>query len=175
LPSRLHPIVSISCGPTAVCAVTGATSALACEKMMEAVDFDTERPSHLNNSAFRHQVRAIEMFGFEIRNADGSSFDASAAPMNPAVDLATYNAVPTVVDFVNSNELNDVVICYAARLGTGESHTFAADGWSFFDNNTGGVVVDASGIHPQIRDMKVIKVLRVRPRPPEAASGSTGT
>lgn len=69
--SRLHPIVSVSCGPTAVCAVTGATSALACETMMQAVDFDGPRPSHLNDSAFRHQVRAVEMLGFEISNVDG--------------------------------------------------------------------------------------------------------
>jgi hypothetical protein len=110
------------------------------------------------------------MLGFEICNVDGSPFDASAAPMNPPVDLAPYNAAPTIADFVNSNDLDDVVICYAARLGTGESHTFAVDGRTFFDNNTGGVVVDVSGIHPQVCDMKVIKVLRVRPRPPEAAS-----
>jgi hypothetical protein len=79
--------------------------------------------------------------------------------MNPEFDIAAYKASPTITDFVNSNDLEDVVICYA-HLGTGESHTFAADGRKFFDNNTGGVVVDAPGIHLQVHDMKVIKVLR---------------
>lgn len=89
------------------------------------------------------------------------------------MDLATYNAAPIIADFVNSNDLDDIVICYAARIETGESHTFSADGQTFFDNNTGGVVVDESGIHPQVRDMKVVKVLRVRPR--AAVSEQTGS
>jgi hypothetical protein len=163
----------VSCGPTAVCAITGVPSVLVYETMMRAVDFDSPRPSHLNDSAFRHQVRAVEMLGFEIRNVDGSPFDATAAPMNPQVDSSAI-AAPTIAEFVNANDLDDVVICYAAQLDTGDNHTFVADGRAFFDNNTNGVVVDASGIHPQVRDMKVIKVLRVRPRGPGTESGHTG-
>lgn len=34
------------------------------------------------------------------------------------VDLATYNAAPIIADFVNSNDLDDIVICYAARIET---------------------------------------------------------
>jgi hypothetical protein len=162
--SRLHPITSVSCGPTAVCSVTGAAATLVWNKMMEAIDFDGPRPSHLNDSAFRHQCRSIELLGFELFNIDGLKLDASSFPMNPVVDIGQCNAAPTIADFVSSNDLDDVVIGCAARA-TGERHTFAADGRSFFDNNTGGVVADSTGIHSQIRDLKVIQVLRVR-RPP---------
>lgn len=141
--------------------------------MMRAVDFDSERPRHLNDSAFRHQVRAVNMLGFDIFNVDGTPYDATVpgGPMNPGFDLAALNAAPTIADFVDGNDLDDVVICYA-HTGNGEGHTFAADGRTFFDNNSGGVVVDAADIHHQVRDMKVIKVLRVRPRGAGVDSGT---
>lgn len=165
LPTRLYPITSVSCGPTAVCSITGVCSDVVYDAMMRAVDFDSERPLHLNNSAFRHQVRAISMLGFDIFNIDGTPHDATVrgGPMNPAFDPNAFNAAPSVADFVDTNDLDDVVICYA-HPGAGEGHTFAADGRTFFDNNTNGKVVDASGINPQIRNMKVIKVLRIRRR-----------
>jgi hypothetical protein len=142
--------------------------------MMRAVDFDSARPLHLNDSAFRHQVRAVNMLGFDILNVDGSPYDAtiSGGPMNPVFDPVALNAAPTIAGFVDGNDLDDVVICYA-HSGTGEGHTFVADGRTFFDNNTDGKVVDAAGIHPHVRNMKVIKVLRARPRAP--ASEQTGT
>jgi hypothetical protein len=136
--------------------------------MMRAVDFDSARPPHLNNSAFRHQVRAVNMLGFDIFNADGTPYDATVlgGNMNPPFDSDAYNAAPTIADFIDANNIEDKVICYA-HSGVGEGHTFAADGRTFFDNNTGGVVVEAPGIHPQVRSMKVIKVLRVRPHAAE--------
>jgi hypothetical protein len=169
LSTRLHPIPSVSCGPTAVCAVTGASSAVALDTMMRAVDFDSARPHHLNDSAFRHQIRAANMLGFDIFNVDGTPYDATVpgGPMNPGFDLHALKAASSIADFVSGNDLDDVVICYA-HSGIGEGHTFAADGRTFFDNNTGGKVVDASGIHPQVRNMKVIQVFRARPRPAEA-------
>jgi len=142
--SRLHPITSVSCGPPAVCSVTCAAAPLFWNKMIEATDFDSPRPSHLNDSAFRHQCRAVELLGFELFNIQGLKLDASLFPMNPAVDLGQYNAAPTVADFVGSNDLDDVVISYASGTN-GERHTFAADGRSFFDNNTGGLIVDSTG------------------------------
>lgn len=171
MPSRLHAIASVSCGPTAVCAVTGASSELAYDTVMRAVDFDSARPLHLNNSAFRHQVRAINMLGFDILNVDGTPYDATApgGPMNPAFDRDAFSAAPTIADFVNANEVEDVVICYA-HSGAGEGHTFTADGRTFFDNNTSGKVVNASGIHPAVSDMKVIEVLRIVRRAPGTAS-----
>jgi hypothetical protein len=143
--------------------------------MMHAVDFDGERPLDLTNSAFRHQMRAVSMLGFDIFNVDDTPYDAAVpgGSMNPDFDPEAYIAAPTIADFVNSNDMDDVVICYAACLNTGESHTFAADGRAFFDNNTGGVVVDAVGIHHRVRDMKVMKVLRVRRSGTASDSAST--
>jgi hypothetical protein len=162
--SRLHPINSVSCGPTAVCAVTGATSPLVLEKMMEAIDFDGPRPSHLNDSAFRHQCRAIELLGFDLFDTTGEKIDASVLPMNPPITAERYNAAHTVAEFVNSNDLDDVVIGFAADTTTGVRHTFAADRRWFFDNNTGGLVADSAGIDPQIQRMKVMEVFRLRRR-----------
>ena len=162
--SRLHPINSVSCGPTAVCAVTGATSALVLEKMMEAIDFDGPRPNHLNDSAFRHQCRSIELLGFDLFNRGGAKIDASVLPMNPELTVDQYNAAPTVAEFVSTNELEDVVVGYAANIATSQVHTFAADRTSFFDNNTVGLIVSSAGINRQIQIMKVIEVFRVRRR-----------
>lgn len=132
--------------------------------MMHAAKLDGESPSDLDNSAFRHQILAVKNLGFDVFNADGSPFDANKAPMNPSFDQPTYDAAPTIADYVTSNNLEDVVICYAARLSPQASHTFAADGQSFFDNNTGGKLVGVSAIHSKVSDMKVIQVLRVRRR-----------
>ena len=131
---------------------------------MKAIDFDGQRPSHLNDSAFRHQCRAIELLGFDLLDATGAKIDASALPMNPPCAVDRYNAAPTVAEFVNANDLDDVVIGYAADMTTGAGHTFASDRKSFFDNNTGGRVVDSAGIDPQIQRMKVIEVFCIRCR-----------
>lgn len=83
--------------------------------------------------------------------------------MNPSVDAGKFNAAPTIAEFVSTHDLKDVVIGCAVG-STGERHTFAVDGRSFYDNNTGGVVVDAGGIHPLVRDLKVVEIFRVRRR-----------
>ena len=131
---------------------------------MEAIDFDGPRPSHLDDSAFRHQCRAIELLGFDLFDATGAKIDASALPMNPSFTVEGYDAAPTVAEFVSMNDLDDVVIGCAFNRTTGEVHTFATDRKSFFDNNTGGRLVDSAGVNPKIQTMKVIEVFRVRRR-----------
>ncbi len=61
-----------SCGPVAVGAVTGATPERVKEAIREAAREDDQNPTHLKDTSFRHQARAVELLGFELLNLDGT-------------------------------------------------------------------------------------------------------
>lgn len=156
---RLHSINSVSCGPTAVCGISGRNSEDVYKAILQAASEDNEHPSHLNNSAFKHQCRALELFGFDLYEMDGSTrVSASQLEMNPK----SAGIAQTVADFVQNNSIEDVVIVYALSP-TKETHTFAADGIWFFDCNVTNVT-NVNGIHPEIAMLNVVKVYRCRPR-----------
>jgi hypothetical protein len=165
-PHKLTPALAGSCGPTAVCAVTGKTPKQVHSAIIEAASEDDEKPAHLDNCSFRHQARATEILDCELFELDGSRVQARSIPS--PVDAYVATQLPTVRDFFQQNQSKDVLLCLAFGVRPGqhttedttEVHTFAVDrGW-YFDNNTSGEVVTSPP--SALADFRVVRVLVVR-------------
>ena len=159
--ARIHAIGSDSCGPTAVCSVTGQSSGKVIKAMAQAAAEDGPVPSHWKDSAYRHQARACEFLGFDLFNSSGTKISAATLPMAPKIRQDAYLAAPNIPDFVRQNNCPDVLLVRAFRADTREAHTFALDGGNYFDNNT-NQIVQADRIPPIFARFKVTHVLRVR-------------
>lgn len=123
---------------------------------------------HLNNTNFRHQARAVEILGFGLSDVHGSRVQAANIPLRREVSHAELNKRPTMLEFLRTNDSEDVLICSADRImpgsSTTESHTFAVDRQWYFDNNTGGCIVPIADAPNALADFRVGHVLAVRPR-----------
>jgi hypothetical protein len=171
---RLHPISFISCGPTAVGAVTGQPEAMVVSAMKSAAAEDGEYPARLVDSDFRHQARAVELLGSELYDLNGHKMDARSISSVVKLGQAEFHAQPTIDQFVRDNQHDDVLLCQAYSLARNESHTFAVDHGSFFDNNTGEKIVASDNIPPAIAEFRVIRVIAVRAVTPVDDSGGGG-
>jgi hypothetical protein len=151
----------VSCGPTAVGAVTGADEDSVCAAIREAAKEDGEHPAHLKDCSFPHQCRAVELLGYELRTLDGIKIDARSLPRKYVVDQNS----PTVDEFVRGNESDEVLLCLAGGQRPGqpkpEAHSFAVDRKRYFDNNTVGESVPANDIRRDLAMFRVVKVLAV--------------
>ena len=87
-----------SCGPVAVGAVTGANHEAVGQAIRRAAAEDGEKPRHLTDTNFRHQVRAVELLGFEL-------FD----PHN-GNKVEAQSILATVAHFFHNNNSNDLFL-----------------------------------------------------------------
>jgi alcohol dehydrogenase YqhD (iron-dependent ADH family) len=65
-PQQLTKATGESCGPVAIGSVTGASVEDVEKAIRQAAAEDGENPTHLLDTSFRHQTRAVEMLGFEL-------------------------------------------------------------------------------------------------------------
>ncbi|MGT2438602.1 hypothetical protein ACU4GH_25670 [Bradyrhizobium betae] len=91
--------------------------------------------------------------------------------MNLSVSIDAYDAALNVPDFAKQNRCADVLLVLALHKDTGAAHTFALDGISYFDNNT-GTIVDAGEIPSIFSAFKVVQALQVRKALPVDESSS---
>jgi hypothetical protein len=136
-------------------AVTGVDEQPACEAILAAAREDGEDPPDLNNCAFRHQCRAIELLGFELHTPDGAKVDARELPRM----FEILPGAPTIVGFVRNNQHLEVLACLAGGIPPGntdhEAHSFAVEGQNYFDNNVGDETVTADGVPGRVRNYGV--------------------
>lgn len=162
-PIRLQPVSGMSCGPTAICCISGASPDRVVIAMMKAAAEDGEQPDHLADSNFRHQARALELLGWQLFDDTGTQIAARSVPW-PVKATDDLNRWPTIPDFLQENKKPDVLLCRAMRVrdDASEHHTFAVDASSFFDCNTGNKVVYTTGIPADLHDFRVVQALSVR-------------
>ena len=164
-PCRLHPETGLSCGPTAVCAVTGASPEQVLEAIIEAAGEDDEHPEHLDDTNFRHQARTVERLGFDLFDTYGNKMRARDILLNRDLPCE-LNKLPKMADFLKQNESQDVLLCSGCRLKAGalEIHSFAVDRNFYVDNNTGGEVRQLADFPCELSDFRILDVLIVRSR-----------
>jgi hypothetical protein len=161
---RLHPpLGGLSCGPTAVLAITGATPATVSLEIVAAANEDGEFPQHLNDSNFRHQARALERLGFALFDLLGHEIVVVDAIPRHRGPIA-INVLQSLSEFLRSNKSKDVLICQGFRpVPTGlVGHTFAVDRKCYADSNTNGQVVSISAVPVHLLDFRVLDVFAVR-------------
>jgi hypothetical protein len=59
-----------------VLAVTGKAPEQVRDAILHAADEDGETPRHLDDTAFRHPARAVELLGFDLFDTQGRRIDA---------------------------------------------------------------------------------------------------
>lgn len=164
--SRLRASSGLSCGPAAVCAVTGAEPEAVIAAVRAAAAEDDEFPDHLEHSNFRQQARAVEILGFDLFTTDGMPLLAREnIPKKRKMMLSELNQLPTAGDFLARNRCKDVLLCHATplegRVQDGDPHTFAVDRKWYVDNQLAVTIRDAP---PALANYRMVDALIVRPR-----------
>jgi hypothetical protein len=162
-PCRLHLATGTSCGPTAVGAVTGNTSDEVNLAIVEAAKEDNEVPEHLNDTSFRHQVRAAEILGWDLFSIVGARIQARSIPSKAEIAIEEFNRLPTISEFVRHNQGRDILLGHAVSP-SGVSHTFAVDGGWYYDNNVGEKIVSAVGVPSGLAEFRVVRAVALRRR-----------
>jgi hypothetical protein len=118
-PHKLTPALAGSCGPTAVCAVTGKTPKQVHSAIIEAASEDDEKPAHLDNCSFRHQARATEILDCELFELDGSRVQARSIP-SPSMLTSPRNCRLCAISF---NKIRAKMSCCASLSEYGQVST----------------------------------------------------
>ena len=172
-PCRLRVSTGMSCGPTAVCAVSGRNPKEVLDAIRKSAkaaglpaDFEADE-----ETAFCDQVNALEILGMALFHHDETPMEANEIPRaRDAEALYELNVGHTLEVFLQrfpTTGCRELVIGHATRpkrCGGGfESHTFALDRIWYFDNNTPkGGPVPFSEASADLLDMRVIDVVLVR-------------
>ena len=169
---RLVPAIGTSCGLAAVGGATGASRAQVERAILRAAQEDGESPTHLNDTNFRHQARALELLGYGLFDLQGNSIKAST--IQPwKMTSGQFGSLPLIKQFVQANKCADVLLCEAFRPGNpDQGHTFVVDREWFFDCNTGGLIVLANGIPGSLNGFRVVRAIALRPCQAHASSFS---
>jgi hypothetical protein len=171
---HIKPVHFISCGPTMVGAVTcGTNEQRACAAIFAAAKEDGQNPVDLIDCNFKHQSRAIELLGFELRTPEGAKVDARTLPQR--FDIPP--GAPTIVEFVRNNQRSEVLACLAGGIPPGgtkpEAHSFAVAGPFYFDNNVGDEIVTVDDVLARVRNYRIALCFIVdKAQAQEKASGA---
>jgi hypothetical protein len=141
-PHQLTKATGDSCGPVAVGSVTGASVEDVEKAIRQAAAEDGEFPAHLLDTSFRHQLRAVEILGFELFDSNsGIRVEAHSISLEVREDWLFRQ--PTPAEFLRANQSDDLLLCLANEVGPGELgsevHTFAVHRRCYYDNNPGGI------------------------------------
>ena len=119
---------------------TGASVEDVEKAIRQAAAEDGEYPTHLCDTSFRHQIRAVEMLGFELFHSNsGIRVRAHSISLQLREDWLFQ---PTPAEFLQANQSDDLLLCLAhVRPGepNSEVHTFAVHRRCYYDNNPGGI------------------------------------
>lgn len=141
--TQLHQLAEAtgeSCGPVAVCSVTGASAEDVEKAIRQAAAEDNQYPADLSDTSFLHQTRAVEMLGFELFDCNSG---ARVEARSISVELCEHWLLqPTPAEFFEANQSDDVLLCLAHVRPGGPNpqvHTFAVHRRCYYDNNPGGI------------------------------------
>jgi hypothetical protein len=166
---RIHEFVRPTgwgCGPSAVRAITGASVEDVQVALGPALEKDNRDPNALLEMLPRHVAAALIALEFDIFDKrPGKTKPFAARNVNtPIINPQDGITYPTIKRFVAENDCNDVIMGIASRMESGsETHTFVADGHSFFDSNTNGEIVPADRVPECLDDFRVLNWYRIRP------------
>jgi len=158
---RLYIATGASCGPTAVGAATGNTRDETERAILAAAAEDDEYPTHLEDSSFRHQARAIELLGHNLFDLNGNPIHAKDIPGNVAISAEAFAQLSSIRDFVRDNNNDDILLCQAVAPSR-VSHTFSVDRGHFYDNNTNGKIETSDSLPAGLEAFRVVRAVALR-------------
>jgi hypothetical protein len=168
---RLRPTRGLSCGPTAVRAVTGASEIAVLDAIRRAAAEDgLPIDDDFACTDFHDQLRAIELLSHELFMPSEGPSDSSFYPRNRSwgdCELRDKSTIAAFLERLPRANCADVIICHAvpSPRDSGAAHTFAVDRNYYFDNNVQeGRPISLEEAISQALDMLVVDTLLVRPR-----------
>jgi hypothetical protein len=175
-PHQLTQATGDSCGPVAVGSVTGASVEDVEKAIRQAAAEDGEYPTHLRDTRFRHQSRAVEMLGFELFDSNsGIRVEAHSIDASLEVNEGWLSGQPTPAEFLRDNQNDDLLLCLAHGVRPGEpnseAHTFAVHRRSYYDRNPPGGIRGSVPI--AFVNFRMIRALVVR-RPAKLSKAEAG-
>lgn len=149
----------LSCGPGAVRIVTGLDAKSVTNAFLKAAAEDGQYPRHLDDTAFKHQARALEIFGYELRNDNEHIVSARSLPMNPQAQTGdTLRLKPSLQEFGGKIDDDQIYFVYAMNLA-GIAHTAVFHKRQFGDINVG--LIATNDIPAYINQFRVTCFLNV--------------
>ena len=169
---RLHFVPGLSCGPTAVCAVTGVDAETATQAIADAALADTGKAiTSFDKTRFRHQVLAVERLGYALFTRNNRSLNASQIGRPGRCWPASFLAQQLIMaEFLKSNRLSDVLICHAVKPTDGkpeemEAHAFVVERDYYVDNSPDvPKPTPVAIVHSNVADFRVVEYFIVRPK-----------